>query len=218
MKKKMSKKTKSILAALSVVVVIGVSGMIAYLTDKDQEANKFTVGNVDINLVEPNWNAVDADEDGVPDAAEDLSAGQTLTKDPKVNNEGINPAYVYMKVKVPVANIATANADGTKNAAARTQLFTYTVPANSKWKIMDAYTDTTSAGYNTYVYYYNEEVPSNGSTDPLFESVTFANIIKSSDVEAAQQIDLEAYGIQSNGLPSGTTIPQAYTMYLNQNS
>lgn len=229
MKRKMNKKAKAIIAGVSVFAVIGVSGIMAYLTDLDTASNKFTVGQVKIDLQEDSWdNATDTDSDGVPDFAEDIVPNQTIDKDPKVKNVGKNDAYVYLKVKVPVATVVTANDNGTlKNngTATKTPLFSYTVPATSKWKIIASQTDETDAqntGYYTYVYYYNEAVAPNATTDTLFDEVTFANIV-SNDPDAAgtisnTQIDIDAYAIQADELPANTTIEAAYAIYLNQNS
>ena len=158
MKRKMNKKAKAVIAGLSVFAVVGVSGIMAYLTDLDTASNKFTVGQVKIDLQEDSWdNATDTDSDGVPDFAEDMVPNQTIDKDPKVKNVGKNDAYVYLKVKVPVATVVTANDNGTlKNngTATKTPLFSYTVPTNSKWKIIASQTDETDAqntGYYTYV-------------------------------------------------------------------
>lgn len=229
MKGKMSKKTKSILAALSIATVVGVSGILAYLTDKDDATNNFSIGQVKIDLQEDSWdNATDTDDNGIPDFAENIVPNQTINKDPKVKNIGLNDAYVYLKVKVPVATVVTANADGTlKNGgtATKTPLFTYTVATNSKWKPIASQTDETDSentGYYTYVYYYNETVAPNATTETLFNTVTYANIA-SNDPDAAgtiteAQIDVEAYAIQKDQLPANTSIEGAYTIYLNQNS
>ena len=205
MKKRISKKTKSILAALSIVAIVGVSGVVAYLTDNDDAKNTFTVGNVQINLVEDNWD---------PTNAQNIVPGQNIVKDPKVKNEGKNPAYVYLEVKVPVATVETAQDNGTPVAAARTQLFTYTVDT-TKWTKLDAYTDETQAGYNKYVYAYYQAVPVAGETTTLFDEVKFANVTQT--IAGNQDIDIKAVAIQSEALPSGTTIAQAYGIYLNQN-
>lgn len=203
MKKRISKKTKSILAALSIVAIVGVSGVVAYLTDNDSEQNTFTVGNVQINLVEPNWN---------PTNAQNIVPGQNIVKDPKVKNEGKNPAYIYLEVTVPAATVATAQDNGTPVAAAKTQLFTYTPGSN--WTLLPAYT-VESATSNKYVYAYNQAVPAGGETTTLFDEVKFANVTET--IAGNLDIDIKAVAIQSESLPSGTTIVQAYGIYLNQN-
>ena len=132
----MKKKTKIILCTASIIGVIGVSGILAYLTDTDTASNKFTVGQVKIQLKEPIWEAgTDSDNNGIPDYAENLVPNETIEKDPQVKNVGKNDAYVYLKVTVPAKKIITAQSDGTLangGQATDTQLFTYT--PNEKWK------------------------------------------------------------------------------------
>ena len=72
-----------------------------------------------------------------------------MKKDPKITNDGANDAFVFMSVKVPKANVKTANADGTLNAGANQDLFTYSV--NTGWKLIktNAFTDSTE-----YIYAY----------------------------------------------------------------
>lgn len=99
---------KRILLTTASVVLLGafaVGGMLAYLTDTDEVTNTFTVGNVLIDLTEPNYPGNDKTTDIVPN--------QEIKKDPKVTNTGKNDAIVFMKVTVPVKSVATANADGT---------------------------------------------------------------------------------------------------------
>lgn len=87
------------------LVAVSVFGTLAYLTDKDQAVNTFTVGKVDIDLDE-----TDVDTDGKPtnkererDKANEyhLIPGQTYTKDPTVTvKKGSEASYIYMIVTV----------------------------------------------------------------------------------------------------------------------
>ena len=85
----MNKRKILLLAALLVMVaILGVGGTLAYFTAEDEATNTFTVGNVKIELNEPNW-----------EEAEDVYPGQVLPKDPKVTNVGTNPCYVRIAVE-----------------------------------------------------------------------------------------------------------------------
>jgi fimbrial isopeptide formation D2 family protein/uncharacterized repeat protein (TIGR01451 family)/predicted ribosomally synthesized peptide with SipW-like signal peptide len=53
--KKRAKRNALALLALSLVAVIGIGSGLAYLTDYDASTNKFTMGDTDIELEEPNW-------------------------------------------------------------------------------------------------------------------------------------------------------------------
>ena len=101
-------KKKTILAAFVLLLVVAVGGAIAYFTDTDEQTNTFTIGNVDISLTEPNWNKTDSDSNGVPDASENLMPGQSVFKDPTINNLSTkNAAYVFAKVVVPCTSETT---------------------------------------------------------------------------------------------------------------
>ena len=166
------KKKKTILAALVLLLVVAVGGAIAYFTDTDEKTNTFTIGNVDISLTEPNWDTTDSDSDGVPDASQDLMPGQSVVKDPTINNLSTkNSAYVFAKVVVPCTTETTPQ-----------EIFTYTV--NTGWtELTSAAVACTSGGTATHVYYYgtggtltalakaaNASTPT--STPALFSEVT----------------------------------------------
>ena len=95
MKKKLV--TGALLAAFGAVAVTG--GTLAYFTDKDQEINTFTVGNVDIELTEPGWKNPETGEpaQGMKDAVT-VYPGERLAKDPTVENIGANPCFVRVSV------------------------------------------------------------------------------------------------------------------------
>lgn len=78
-------------AALAATAIVGSS--LAYFTDTTEEkTNTFTVGNVDITLTEPNWDA---------NINRDLIPGKTIPKDPTITvAEGSEKAYTFMKVQM----------------------------------------------------------------------------------------------------------------------
>lgn len=77
-------------ACLAATAIVG--GTLAYFTDTDKADNVFTVGNVDIELTEPNWNE---------DNAVNMYPGEIVSKDPTVTNTGANPCLVRVKVEWP---------------------------------------------------------------------------------------------------------------------
>ena len=86
-----------LVAALVVVAIAGTS--LAYFTDKDAKTNTFTLGNVDIELNEENWEEPIA---AVPDVKYD--------KDPVVTNIGENDAWIRVDVTLSDAAAFTAAA------------------------------------------------------------------------------------------------------------
>jgi flagellar basal body-associated protein FliL len=87
---------KSIIAIVAIVVLLfvgAIAGIYAYFIDSDSKTNVFTVGNVKIKLTETNFSQSGAVSDVIP--------GQTINKNPQIQNTGKNSAYVYMEVIVP---------------------------------------------------------------------------------------------------------------------
>jgi len=203
------KKKKTILAALVLLLVVAVGGAIAYFTDTDTKTNTFTIGNVDISLTEDGWDALaDANNNDIPDVAEDMMPGESVTKDPTINNLSTkNPAYVFAKVEVPCTTIVAP-------ATTSEELFTYTT--NAGWtELSSAAVACTSGGTATHVYYYgtgetltalakaaNASTPT-PTSNPVFSSVTLRSTLKGNEgLTGNKNIVVTGYGIQTEGLTS----------------
>ena len=217
----MKSKTKNVVMALTLAALLLVGGVFAYLTDTDTQTNTFTMGEVTIDLTEPTWDEY-PDEDGnnVPDIAEDIWAGKVIAKDPTITNTGDNDAYVYLMVSVPKQNIVTAQADGTPNEAAVTQLFNYTV--NAGWTLLKS--NTSGADENVYLYAYDTALaPAGVTATALFDEIEFVNVIEGQIASNVTfNIPVVAYAIQSN-FGAGEagdvmTTAEAWELYANQNS
>lgn len=98
------KKAKKIVALLLCAVLLvgaSIAGTVAYLTDKEDVVNTFTVGNIDIKLDEANTATDDADDRTEEGNAYHLLPNQTYTKDPTVwVKEGSEEAYIRLVVTV----------------------------------------------------------------------------------------------------------------------
>ena len=193
------------------VAVILVSGAFAYLTDTDNKTNTFTMGSVNIELTEPNWN---------PTNGEDLWAGKVMPKDPTVKNVGINDAYVYMMVEVPKASsLKIVGDDNTASLKENYPLFEYAV--NEGWTLIDSETGIEDEAYDYYLYAYDTTLAKDESAT-LFNSVTFANITEDFAAALAElenpelDITVTAYAIQST-LANATDAEAAWDFYANQN-
>lgn len=202
--KENSKKTKLSLLALALALCLGIAGISAYFTDADTVTNTFTIGTISLALEEPNWN---------PDNAKNITPNEEIAKDPQVTNDGENDEYVYLTVSVPYANIVTANTDGTRNAAANTELFTYTV--NNGWVEIKTEKDDT-AGTVTHLLAYAtkgadgsvkmDTLAKNAKTPAVFDKVTFVNAVEAQGLEATtKDIVVKAYGIQADNITTADT-------------
>ena len=203
MKEKMKsmKNMKAAILAVAMIAVMMIGGISAYFTDGDTVTNTFTVGKISLDLQEPNWN---------PDDAEDTTPNQTIKKDPQILNDGINDEYVFLEVIVPYANVVVANEDGSKKAAADTELYSYAV--NSGW-VEIATTKNTTDKTVTHLYVYGTAdkctaLKKDATTPTLFDTVTFANIVEDQNLEEATlNIVINAYGIQTTDVNGGSSAP-----------
>ena len=112
-----SHKLNSIIAILSVLLIFLITGIWAVLKDEEEASNVFTIGEVDIELIEKvSGTAGGNDEvlyntvlesvtgtDGTGntvtvDAFTEIEPGQVIAKQPYVKNTGKNNAYVYMSI------------------------------------------------------------------------------------------------------------------------
>lgn len=196
----LKKSNKNLVIIVAMIIILVVGAISAYFTSSDKATNIWTVGEVEIDLQEPSW-----DPDNPPTK---VKPNQVFAKDPQVKNIGENDAYVFLKVKVPMANVATADpSTGERIPAANQELFTFSV--NQGWTQVGSSSVESIDGtdYMTYVYAYGMmqectalTVGSN-STSPLFNEVRFINAIEGQGLEnAVVTMPVEAYGIQTTDI------------------
>ena len=147
------KLNRSILLVLALVLSVAMvtTGTLAYLTDTEQKVNVFTIGNVDIQLDEPEW--VDNSQ---------LMPGVPVPKDPQITNVGENNAWSWMTVTIPSA------------------LYPHlTLDYSDEWIVDDEVETTTVDGVDMTVVtlYYPELLAPEDVTPPAFESVTLNSYI-----------------------------------------
>lgn len=201
-KMRMSKSVKNVVFVASSIGIITLGSAVAYFTDADTATNTFTVGKVSLDLQEPDWN---------PDSGKNLTPGKELKKNPQILNDGVNDEFVFMEVRVPYRKIVTANADGTKNPAADTELFHYKV--NDGWQKLSSSKDEAAQTIN-YIYVYGsadscQALPKEEATPALFDTVTFVNLVEGQNLENVDlQILINAYGIQTTDIAGGSTSPE----------
>ena len=205
---------RTLLAAVVLLLIFIVGGAIAYFTDTEQKTNTFTIGNVDITLTEDGWDALpDSNSNNIPDGAENMLPGMSVTKDPVVNNVSTRtPAYVFVKVDVPCTTIVAP-------AVTSEEIFTYTV--NAGWTELTIDNELpvacTDGGTASHVYYYgsagtltalakaaNSSTPT-PTTNPVFSSIMLRTTLKGNEgLTDQKQVVVTGYGIQTEGLASTT--------------
>ena len=185
--------------AVALVSLLAVGMISAYFTDTETKANVFTVGKIDIELDEPSW-----------EEPTEILPEQEFPKDPQITNVGKNDAYVFMEVEVPYANIVTANDDGTKNAAADTELFDFVT--NDGWVAVGEPVKNEDAKTVTYLYAYGTAdamtvLAKNETTPALFDYVQFANVVDNQGLEeTVQNVNVKAYAVQTTNINDGKNV------------
>ena len=234
-KRKINKRAAGMLAASALVVGISIGGTIAYLTDHKEATNSFTVGRVEIEGLEPHW---DPDGDGNPGGiAEDIVPAQSWAKDPQIKNTGQNPAYVYIEVGVPMADAVYTDSRGVRQNGgdpAHIELFEFDAESAVTQTLSDGVgiSEQNSAwtqiekeeldGNMVYTFCYNSVLDPESTTSPLFNRITFANVVEGQLDGQELSVDVRFYAIQSQGTGDGEEGPaaarNAYGKYLRQNS
>lgn len=194
---KLKKNVKPIAIAGAAVACLGIAGVSAYFTDAAKVTNTFTVGKVDITPHEPTWTP-----------PTDIVPNQEFDKDPTVENVGNNAAYVFVQVKVPKAHVVYADQNGLRQNADKSQsipLFTYNIDS-SKWaEVPGTVDDQDTYVTRTYVYGTTSAPTALGkteTTDPLFSTIKFANVIEGQEGIELQDLDVDvtSYAIQTTWL------------------
>ena len=194
------------------------SGVLAYLTDADTATNTFTVGEVKIDTLEPNYPGNGSDE------VKDLVSLEEVKKDPQVKNTGKNRAIVFSQVDIPMANIITADAQGNRNPRANVELFHFRTeeaafgePAANSWHrewilLNTEYIDNDgavvtpeTATYARRLFGHETVLDENETSVPVFDVVRLTNIIEGQVDNSTQNIILTTYGIQAENIAEITS-------------
>ena len=211
----MKKQVKKIIAALAasiLIVVATVSGTLAYLTATETVTNTFTVGNVEIELEEPNW------PDTIP---EQILPNQVIEKDPQVTNTGNYGAVVFLKVDVPTKNYTHVADDGTVgelsykdvvylrniNSSEAGSLSVHETSFDENWMLLtgDGYSkiNTNDNTGSSYILAYETILEPGKTTTPAFQNIQIANAIEGAFVHVTQEIGVTAYAIQASDIYEG---------------
>ena len=125
--------------------------------------------------------------------------------------------FVYLEVSIPMAEVEAASEDGTRLGKREQELFSFQTPTN--WTKLSS---KKTGDNQVYVYAYNEVLKPEQTTNTLFDSVKFLNIIEGQIDEKNLSIPIRAYAIQTSytGGDSASVVDQArtaYEKYVNQN-
>ena len=205
----------------------GVSFIYAYMTDSEVTKNIVTIGNVDIQLTEPNYPGNNSD------LVKMQQPNQETPKDPTIVSTATatdsNDVVVFLKMTVPVVNNVTV----VSNTGALTDpkpqevyWFKTTNDAGTEWQNsfntdwieLETYErnngSTQTAGTRTYVFGYKYKLEGTNATDgtprtgtsriqtsALFNKVQLKNLLEGTIASGTtESIKLQAFGIQADTL------------------
>ena len=196
--------------ALVMSMAMATTGTLAYLTDRDSEANVFTMGNVEIDLK----------EDFVQDS--ELIPGVEIEKKPTITNTGKNDAWVWATVAVPAGLEKALDID-------------WPTDDDANWTKLDKVeqVDKDEVTYNVYTYLYNTALAKGDATTPIITSVKMKPevdidpdgklnlVVKGKAEELGWDYDdndepivyVSAYAIQTKGF---YTVEEGYAAYNQQ--
>ena len=204
----MKKNTVKIMALAGILCLASVGGVSAYLTDYEKVSNEFTVGKVDIELKEPEWK---------PEENKKIEPSKVIHKDPQITNTGTNDAFVYMEVSIPMANVEAAAENGERLGKKVQELFYF--EAKDNWMQLSV---QNTESRRTYTYAYKKILKPQETSESLFDTVKFLNLIEGQLDGQTFEIPVRAYAIQTSYTGGSSDnlseqIKAAYEKYVNQN-
>lgn len=167
-------KKKSILTmALALVLVgaIGVGATLAYFTDKADATNIVTMGHVDIELTEPEF------ETYLEDGISGVVPGQVIEKDPTITLAA-DSKDAYVRVKLEVTGLEDEYAQDIIDS----------LDIQEGWTLVDGY------------YYYSDKLTQENNTATLFETVTIPTDWDNAVADLTFNIKVSAEAIQADYL------------------
>lgn len=201
---------KKILAwalVVSLTSAAAIGGTLAYLTDRDSEANVFTVGDVNIDLNE------DFDQGAT------LIPGVNIEKKPAITNVGPNRAYVWATVAVPaeMADVIKFSGEGAGWETWTKDTNITQVDGKDYTLFTILHTEALDAGKETELLFSmvaldsSVDIDSNGQWHTVDNGTTTDLGWNSSN--GAPTIYVSAYAIQADGFSS---VADAYAAYNTQ--
>lgn len=234
-KKKKAKMAAVLTMLFAVGAVFMVSGIRAYLTSTDTVTNTFTVGEVTIDTLEPNYPGNGSDE------VSDMVPREEVKKDPQIKNTGKNRVVAFIRVDLPIANVMTSDEAGHRQPRQNRELFDYRTTdgtynsTHEEWVNIDTtylnggnvVPGINDADTVSRLYGYYQVVEEGYTTVPIFDVVRLINVIEGELDNSVQNIKITSYAIQADNIDgitdayaSGTfnadTLSDIWDVYFNQ--
>ena len=227
-----------IAVVLLCLIVLLIKGIQAYMADTESVNNIFTIGEVTIDTLEPNYPGNGTDE------TEDLLPLEEVKKDPQIKNTGKNRVIAFEQVDIPMADVITADDNGKRFPQSNIEVFGYRTTDgdynshhSDKWvEIYEIYLndddEEVTAEIATKVrriYGYNTVIEEDETTVPLFDVVRLSNIVEGQVDNSVQSIMITTYAIQADNITGVTSedwqetmdaakLTEIFEVYMNQSA
>lgn len=219
----MKKKILALVLCVAMLAIAIVGGTLAYFTDNDAKTNTFTMGKVDIELTEPNYQPTNDKLHVYP--------GQTYAKDPTITVAS-DSEDCYLVATVTITKRANLHAlyandttgvkqdwglslaghgglvsggladyavTGTQDTGVDNTILSGTMLSkDGKDVAFLTYSEDVAADTITYTFYF-KQIHSANAVEVLFEEVNIPSIIDNGDIDGDLEIRVKAYAIQEKG-------------------
>lgn len=205
---RLTRASKMRLLALLAVVLAGALSAGAGATfalataPTESRLNPFTVGNVKVRIEEPEW-----DENEPEDVV--VWGGRRVKKDPQTVNTGKNPAYHFLEVWMPMAEVRVVSNSNEIGFMLKQELFEWeyngTAGTNPDWTLLFTPAPSEDGNFMIYSFGYNSIVEPGGRSQPLFTRLRAINFLEG-DIPAGTVIRMPIFtiAIQSDNLGEGS--------------
>ena len=214
MKKKIITVVLILVILIITIAVTQYKNIQAYYTHQAGKINKFSVGEIGVNLEEPHY-----------DDNQIVTPNQEIAKDPTLSNTGKVDAYLRAQVYVPISNEIKYVDEHEQVVTPTTDIELVTYQVNEGWvEVKDEdgfsgkYIDSDGNKYQVHTYKYVEDEiekvikPGEKIEKPVFDRVKIINYL---DMDKTTNIKLhvKALAMQSEG----GTAKDLWSYYINQN-
>jgi len=197
------KKRMTIVLSLGLVAVIIIGGTLAWLfSQTGSKENVFTFAeNISGQLDEPNWD---------PDEALQLVPGKKIEKDPQITNSSTNAVTEYAAIRLTFQNGA---GETLSDADTLTLLNLIDIEWSNNWTLHNGTLNTSpgavTAASAEQIYVFNDTLPQNVTSDPVFYSVTIKDSVTPEQLkwlagDYGHTSDCYEYGIHDDSLCNDT--------------
>lgn len=177
----------------------------AYLTRGTAHlVNQLIPGSVKVKLTEPHWD---------PEKKQQVFPGKSAIKDPIVENTGSLDEWVFLSVKIPIADIVAVD-PVSKRKMEKKKMEVFSFDADLEWVLLK---EEKRDKEKEYVFGYKKKLAPGEKTSCLFQKITSVNYLEGElSPSVSMDVPVKAMGIQGNIGGENQDLKTVYGIYLEQ--